>query len=218
MRKLRELFVLVLTLSVSSSALAADVPVLRASLTDSDLAITGVTPGGEAVLVGLSGKTIRGMLTKQQHVEVLPDTDRDGAVRHAPAGGIPFRSLWVAADVGTGAFVIAAPEDFEVDHHELALNEVRKDPEGLITALELERLDVVLLLVRPGEGAWLLQAREGAGGDGDRARNGRLTLVLSDAQPLGDGGNKAPSKLKRGDFLAAFDRGRFELRTLTVTK
>jgi len=110
------------------------------------------------------------------------------------------------------------PEGYEVDHRQIDVSAIKKDADGLAEALEMDGITAELLLVRPKAGAWILRAREGAASDGDRVKNGRLTLLFESAEPLGGGKDKAPKKLKAGDVLAVLDPGRLELRTLTVTR
>lgn len=217
-QKFQTVFLFSIASLVTSDALHGQPAVLHVSVSARELVLRGVTPGARVVLFGLSGETVRGILTKEEHVDVLADTDRDGVITFAPRHGIPFRSIWVAADLASGASAVATPEGYQARHHALPSRAIKKDVEGFIAALELERRDVTVLLVRPGVGAWRLHGREGEWGDGDHVPDGRLTLILGDAEPVGDGKEQAPKKLKAGDFVAALDRGRFDLRTLAVTK
>jgi hypothetical protein len=191
---------------------------LQASLSTEGLSITAATPGGQVVLFGIAVRTERGMLTRRRAAEVVSDPDSDGMIQYHPRGGVPFRSVWVAVDLTNGSSAVASLRGFTVNHHEIELKSLKKGDDGLASALELERLSVELLLVRPGEGVWILRAREGSGGDGDGIRDDKLTLVFEQAEPLGDGKGKAPKKLKAGDVLVALDPGRLDLRTLTVAK
>lgn len=217
MPKAASLAVLILILG-SPMASGGDAGALRALLSSEQITFTGVTPGGDVVLLGLAVFTESGVPTRIHVAEMLSDTPGAGAVTYKPGGGVPFRSLWFAADLASGSVGFATPQGFEPDHREIAPASIKKDADGLIAALEMERLTVEMLLIRPKEGAWLLRAREGSPSDGDRARDGRLTLLFDQAEPLGARKDKAPRRLKAGDVVVVLDPGRLELRTLTVTQ
>jgi hypothetical protein len=191
---------------------------VQGALSRDELSFTGITPGGDMVLFGIAVHTSTGVLTKYPFALVVSDTDRDGAVDYKPRGGVPLRSLWFAADLENGSFAVLSPEGYELKHREIENRSVKKDTDGLVEALELERGHLEVLLVRPGKGAWILRVREGTSSDGDRVRDGRLTVLFDEATPLGETKEKAPKKLKSGDILAVLDPGHLDLRTLTVTR
>lgn len=197
--------------------IAQNGPPLQASLTSDQLSFSNVTPGGQLVLFGASIRSERGMSTLRRFSEVLADGDRDGTVLYQPRGGVPFRSIWVAVDVRTGNHVVATQDGYELIHQEVSAKDLKHDSDAAVGLLE-ERLSVDLVLIRPGDGAWSLRAREGGNTDGDKMRDGRLTLLFGNAHALDPSFGKAPKHLKRGDVLAAIDTGRLELLTLTVTK
>jgi hypothetical protein len=190
---------------------------VQASFSAAGVTYAHVTPGGRLALLGTAvhpGPTI----TRYRFAEVLSDDDGDGTIVFDPRGGVPLRSVWAAVDLATGAVSVAAPDEYELDHRTVDLKVLKHDPDGLVSALDLAELSVDLLLVRPGEGAWLLRAYEGGAKDGDGKPNGRLMLQPGDAEPLRGITTVAPRKLKAGDVLIAHDPFALAVRTLTLTK
>lgn len=180
------------------------------------LSISGLTPGGGLVLFGISARPLRGVIAKKQIAEILPDADRDGVVAYEPADGIPFRSVWVAIDLATGAYSVAAPEHYALDHAEIQRKALAKDADGLVEALDLDAVRSEVLLVRPGASAWRLHAFEGGSGDGDRTHDGRLRVIFDQFRSLDGSAAKSPKKAKKGDVLALIEPVRLEVRTVVI--
>lgn len=190
---------------------------VQASLSAGGISYVHVSSGGRLALLGTAvhpGPTI----TRHQFAELLADDDGDGRIVFEPQGGIPLRSVWIGCDLGTGAVSVAAPEEYELDQAQLDVKALRHDGEGLVSFLEVEQVSVNLMLVRPGEGAWILRAYDGGRRDGDGQQNARLLLRPEDATPLAGITAAPPKKLRKGDVLIALDPFRMTVRSLTLTK
>lgn len=195
---------------------AADSPSISATVSAGQLTVTALSSGGSVAVSGLTAHNERGMLSKQSIARVLTDDDRDGRIVYAPAAGIPFQSVFVVVDLVGGTTTVVAPEGYSVDHHEIGRAALKKDQDGLVSALELDQLHAEILIVRPGEGAWVIAAHDGGGGSADGIADGRLSIQFEQARSLVDPDQKAPKKLKKGDVLAVIDPAHFEVRTVTV--
>lgn len=203
--------------AMALSAATASPDRLEAALSAASVSYLHVTPRGRLALLGAAVHT-GPVLTRYRFAEVLSDDDGDGAVVFTPRGGVPLRSAWIAVDLSTGAVAVTAPEDYDLDRAEMDRKTLKRDAGGLVSALEWDALSVELLLVRPGDGAWLLRGHEGGPKDRDGARNARLTIEPGDAEPLRGIDAAAPKKLKAGDVLIALDPVRLTVRTLTLTQ
>ncbi|MGN6184317.1 MAG: hypothetical protein ACTHQM_11755 [Thermoanaerobaculia bacterium] len=191
---------------------------LQIELAPARVSMTGVTPGGKVIVFAVTLQSERGMQTLRRFEQVMVDDDRNGIVVLDPNGGVPLRSIWTAVDLASGAKAIRVPAGFDLNDRQIDAREFRKDPAGVLDAFFQEALSLDFLLVRPGAGAWQLRAREGGSRDGDRARDGKLSVVFEDAQPMDTDFGKAPKHLKAGDVLIAIDPGRLELMTATISK
>ena len=194
---------------------AADPPPISATVAAGRLTVTALSPGGQVAVSGVTAHNERGMLSKRSITRVLADDDGDGRIVFAPAAGIPFQSVFVVVDLAGGAAAVVAPEGYSVDHHEIRRSALKKDHDGMVTALELDQLHAEILIVRPGQGAWVVAAH-GGGGSADGIAGDRLTIQFEHARSLVAPDAKAPKKLKAGDVLAVIDTAHFEVRTVTV--
>ena len=213
----RVFLVLAMLLALVPAAVAADAPPqIALSFTDTGVRVGNVSPGGEVVLFS-AAKRGGVVATKEETVpRLLSDSDGDGVVTWE--GMVPITSVWIAVDWRTGAVVTGAPGEFPIYVREIAPELYRKDAEDQIAALENRITRMMLLLVRPGQGAWVLRGREGADGDHDAQANGRLQLAFEDATPIAEGKEKAPKHLKAGDVVAAVDLGHLDIFLGQVTK
>lgn len=210
-------FAIAVVASAPSLHAATQAPeALHVVVSPENLSMTGVAPGGQVVVFGMTAHNVRGMLSKKGVAQILTDSDSNGVVTYAPADGIAPRSVWVAVSLATGALAVAAPDDWPLDQREIKLTSLKRDADGLVDALEIDQLRAETLLVRPGDGAWLLGGGQG-GSDADNGlRNGKLTLFFDRFQALLENGAKAPKQLKTGDVIAIINPSRFEIRTLTI--
>jgi hypothetical protein len=172
---------------------------------------------GDAVLFGASLQSERGLPTLRQFTEILSDGDRDGIVTFEPRGGTPLRSFWVVIDLVTGERGLAVPPDYEVAHEELQRNALKHDASGLTSGLSQDRSRMIVLVVRPGEGAWVLAAADGSRNDKDQQHDGRVEVTFEQALAIG-GDRKAPKHLKADDVIAVIDPVGMALRTVRITK
>jgi len=135
--------------------------------------VSGVTPGGRVACYGVAHDWVDFYRGIYRWGREAVDDDRDGSVTVELPREVPVRSVWACVDIATGAVAIAAPDDSP--RKEVAL----RGRGSLLGAhgdrqfqVESERVD--LLLARPGEGAWLQLAGDGATNDDDRAADGAV--------------------------------------------
>jgi len=189
---------------------------LTAVLSDTEVTIQGMDAGSQVVLLGVTLQVERNMLTRRAFSEVLTDEDGDGAVTFTPKGGVAFRSVWVAVDLNDGANVVAAPEDFELTNESISSADLQLGLDNLVTGLEHHHRNLDLLVVRPGDGAWMLRATDGSALDQDEVRNGQISIAFASAQPIDPDYAAAPATLSPADVIVALDPVRLEVRTLAV--
>jgi hypothetical protein len=204
-------------LAVFSQPLLAQSGGLSMAVRDNGVTVSGVTPGNEVVLFSCAKlRKIDVGIQLDTKGRIVRDEDKDGVV--TLDGAVPLRSVWIAVDQKSGAIATGSREDMPLRVSPIADSLYRKDAEGEIAALEKENPRLILLLVRPGLGAWLLQGRDGGKYDADGDANGRLKLAFESAEPVVDGKEKAPKHLKAGDVVATIDPGRLEITIGQVTK
>lgn len=203
--------VLLAILLAASLTIAAQPPApLSIQVTESTITISNLTRGGSIVLFTCSRGTRASRIHVQPVASMLQDQDQDGIVRVVPEGAVPIRSVFVAVDYSSGAMATAAHPSFPLLVSPIGTEMLRKDAEGDVAALAHALPRLVMLLVQPGKGAWLLRGRDGVESDRDGAGNGTLLLAFEDALSI-TGKDKAPKKLKAGDVIAAIDPGHLDV-------
>lgn len=206
---------LMLWLSVPLVIHAQDLT-LRAS--SAALTVDGVTPKGEVVFGGVSVLSDGGVRRERLVARAQPDTDGDGRVTCQPPDLVPRRSVWVAVDLASGRFATVAGPGYGAHHVALSDRTLKKNTDGLVEQLEVRAVEMSFLVVRPGGGAWVYQAREGAAGDEDRATNDSIRATLANARPVDERFGSAPRHLRNGDVLVIFDRNRLRVGVTTIGK
>lgn len=176
------------------------------SFSDDGVTLSGLTPGGPVawISVSLEPTGVMNRVVPRQGYD--GDLDYDGIVT-IPLGSRPaLRSTWAVVDVTTGAYAVGTPEDFVSTP--IVPGDRLQRARGLrkaLDALEIERNEVHILGVRPGVGAWTLQATEGSSVDRDSMNDQMLTVRFADLVSLGDVALAPPTSLQSGDVLIVID-------------
>lgn len=166
----------------------------------SHVVATGITSRGRAAVIGVAHEP-REFWTNIVHRQfILTDEAGTGTVRLDLDKRLSTDSGWAVVDLATGDVAIAAPENSPFVVVPFANGAVRRNDAGEFTRIVGDREYIDLVLVRPGEGAWLFYGEDGHSNDTDRERNGHTTIDPERMRPIGD--SPAPPKhLKNGDRL-----------------
>lgn len=186
--------------------LAPSIFAQQATLLDSTIRVTGLTPEANLVWMRVSHEAQPYMTAVITREAIAPDHDRDGTIEIDFAERIPLRTTFVAVDISSGATVVSSPEGFSSET--IIPGDRLGRARGVSHAfdlLELERNELEILVVRPQVGAWRVLSFEGSPGDGDRMNDGVLTVRFADLQPVTAPGAAVPGNLKPGDIVVAID-------------
>lgn len=179
----------------ATSSFAAEGLTLRVG--ETELLVSGARPGASVLVIGVTREP-RGF-TSLMRTHALPaaiaDARGDAAIPYGAA--VPANSLWVAVDAVTGLTAGAAPGASLV-------RQFTPPAAGPADRLAFARTALELLVVRPGAGAWAISAHEGGRGDGDRAVDGKLTLVAAELEPVA-GKERLGGGFRPGDVVVALD-------------
>jgi len=203
--------------ALAAIAAAADAAALQATVNAQTIEVREATSGGEVVLFTASLAQRRGVLLRASNVQRIADDDGDGRITFTTSRPYPLQTICVAVDLVSGRAVIATRDGYEARRVEFPSQVRKKDAEGMLGFDGIERLGAEMVIVRPKSGAWRLRAAEGGAEDGDRRSDGRLSLLNSDAVPVGASGN-APRHLRKGDVVAVIDGGRMEVFVTEIDK
>lgn len=191
-------------LLLSFAALSATAqPVL--AFGENAVTASGVTPSSGALLLRVSREPKGYGIRLVTDVRLLDDSDRDGIVTLPLGRSVPADSLWVAVDRTSAASAVASPQraaDHQLEKLQLGqLNQLLRDGDHLL-----------VVLVRPREGAWVQTLEDSGIYDADFTADRHVRFDVERMQPVGDSPS-APRTLARTDAVFIVD-----LTTLAVTE
>jgi len=203
-----------LTLLVSWSAgpLAAATP-LELTFEPGALVVSGLTPGGEALLFSIAREP-RGYFTRVARRNEVLLADATGAARFellSEAGEpaeLPLKAVWVAVDWTTGGIAASATPGFPAEERGLPAGGLRRGSGNRVNRL-VDRLESAeLVLVRPGvpesRGIWGLSIMDGSVFDQDGSDDGALEAALDALIPLAES-PPPPEEVVAGDVVILVD-------------
>ncbi|HWW59729.1 MAG TPA: hypothetical protein VN181_00040 [Thermoanaerobaculia bacterium] len=188
---------------------------LQLTVADGEVQIQNVGPRG-VVLLGATLQQEMSIPTLRRFSEVLEDADQDGIVTYKPQGGTPLRGIWVAIDCESGSLVIGGRPDYDLIQLPFPVASEMRDTNGMLAALDEERSELDLVVVRPRVGAWLVRGRDGGSRDADGMTNGRLLVEFDNGTALSGTLEPSPGRLQQSDVIAAIDTAQMEVFATAV--
>jgi hypothetical protein len=155
-----------------------------------------VTPGGSIALMGTLRSVSNGVSPLSFVGEVLTDDDADGWVSPELGFEVPWRSMWVAVELATGEVALGTPEGYRLRAVGL--------PEDLhpgAAALAHHADLATMMVVRPGQGAWLQHVNDGGSRDTDGEGNRSVAASLEGFEGLGPNPPGVLHALNPGDVV-----------------
>lgn len=193
---------------------AASAAPLTLTFETTGLTASGATASGEVAWLAVS-RVPRQYLQEVSEVLNSVAADADGTAVLPLESPAPRRSLWVAVDLATGAFSVATPEDYPILEEALSSAQLSFDAQDQATGFLLGQQMAKILLVRPGAGAWSLDALDGTPEDTDLEVNGAVAVDLAALEPLGSA--PPPAALQAGDVLVVIDPNRLSYSASTLS-
>lgn len=141
--------------------------------------------------------------------ELLKDTSGRGEITWTPAEKFPNEGLYAMVDLSSGLVGTGGWEPSGNSGPDLYVMPGRK--ELRISGVAAVPSYVVVVVVRPGHGVWMLASPDGSKYDRDGEENGQQLLAAADIGPLGDA--QAIQTFEPGDHLVVA-----ELRSGTVVR
>lgn len=193
------------------------------TLSESSVALEGLTPEGRAVLFSIGQPPGHLMRVTARHEEVVAP-DAAGAVTVELSSPVAERSVWAVVDVESGEWALAAPEGFE-------LRQIDFPGRGIGAAhrtLRNESRFLEVLVVRPASalpeaadraaesGVWGRTFGDGGEDDADGATDGAVEAPIERLRPVGDSPALPPGELRPGDVVVAVDPMTLEIYAATL--
>lgn len=174
------------------------------------IVVTGITPGGEAILFGRSITYQGGVPVLARHAATGRDDDNDGAVTWL-FEEMQERSTWVAVDLDSGAHATGWRSKWTPQVITVSPEEWREDDQ----AVDLSREFLDFLLVRPRKGAWASAILQGGSSDADGRNDNNLRMRTSAMNPL-HGKESPPPHVVKKDVLVIIDSYTLDLVVVTA--
>lgn len=205
-------FLLWISLLIPASALTAQPAI---SFGEASVEAGGVTKSAKVVFfsVAREGQGYRVRSVSRQ--ETVEDTDGDGVVRLDLGAAVPFRSIWAAVDLASGAFAVSSPAGYAPVRLDFPLGGLHGPANGKPDRLDDRRYSLEVLVARPGEGAWRLSLGDGDADDEDKVSNGRIEWAVAKGRPV-KGEAAAPRDFNPGDVVIAMDPNRMEFYAIRL--
>jgi hypothetical protein len=197
-----------LVLALCPGAAAAVEPTI--SIEPQAIVASGLTPGGQVVWFGVARQIAERTATLVRRERIATDDDKDGSVRLELGQPVPFQSIWVTVDLATGAAAVAVPEGYPLRQVDLPGRDLHAGG-GKPDWVEDDRGYVEILLVRPGEGAWVATVGDGGAEDDDGAYDGRLVASLAHLHGVGASPAGGPQRFSPRDLVVVIDPNRMEV-------
>lgn len=194
------LLLLLVVLAVPRTADAAT-PTVRFDARS--VAVAGLTPSGSVAWTSVSREP-QGYSTLIARRSGVAPADGSGEATIELDGDVATASVWVVVDLDEGGFAVAAPPGSSFREVAFDGRSVVANPQGKLNRLVHTRPYVELFLARPGVGAWVMTAGEGAAGDDDGEQDGSLRTRLESLEPLA-ASPPPPDGLEADDVLVMVD-------------
>jgi len=177
-------------------------PALKLTFEAQAVVASGLTPGEKVVWFGVEHRIDADFSRQLVRRFDLADVGADGGARLALQQPPAPRSFWVAVDLKSGDYALAAPEGYRI-RRPLKPSQLSAASDGIVD----DRRYLIGLVVRPGEGAWSF-----AGGDqdADGRSDGRVRFALDELKPL-PGSPPPPKKVKGSDLWFIVDPLKMEI-------
>lgn len=202
-----------LSLCISASALAQPAGGLKAleiTFQPRAVKVDGITAKGQVVWYSVAREVADDdVATIVRKSELTTDEDGDGRSQFDLDRDVPLRSIWIAVDLATGRYAVAAPEGYPLRRAAwrgpgLGRGNPRAD------RVEDVRTYADVLLVRPEKGAWRLTVGDGGERDDDGLPNGKVAAALDKLRPV-TGAAEPPQRFEARDVVFLIDPNRMEL-------
>jgi len=208
-----------LLVALWSAAAAAAPPshtVPSIALNSAGITISGLTPGGSAIVFGMERGAHAYITGYARHNYLLRSADAVGTA-HVNLTSVSPISLWCVVDLQTGAYATAAPAGYAIRSIPFPANALHAASNAQLNRLRLKDEFLEVLWVRPNVGVWQASVGDGGPSDSDHAVDGHLSLAPEQMEPIGRS-PLPPNHYLPTDTFILINPETMELLTLPVTQ
>jgi hypothetical protein len=168
--------------------------------------LSGVTPGGQAVVLGVA-REVDDFVAKISRRQQVVTADATGTARYDLGMAVPQPSVWAVVDLATGSVATGTPGGgvpIESGFRGRGPGVLASGLAGIADDRTL--LDV--LVVRPGRGVWYALVGDGGTADEGEPNDGKVEISLTHLHSVGVGAAvsvSSPAAFAGRDVVVAID-------------
>lgn len=189
--------------ALCASPLVATPPEPAVSFSTEGPVASGMTAGGQLILLGVSKEYDDGVRRLVRSEAALTDSDQDGSVELDLGKEVSPQSVWIAVDLESGGYAVDGPDEAILTTLPLTGEEVQSSSNEADELVIEGRWSLHVLLVRPEVGAWLASVTDGGVDDADGVGDGVVHFPLDRLEPLDGSPALNPPNVASGDVLLA---------------
>jgi hypothetical protein len=191
-------------LTLGGSAAFADAP-LRVEFETRALVVRGVNPHSDVVVFSLHRQRIDFQNARTVMWRLTGTESKGGEVRIPTPSDIDPDRLWIIVDQATGRYVITKTAQSAVVQR-FAPGRIKKESDARGDVLVIPLQAAFLLVVHPGDDAWLTPIADGGPADDDDVANNGIRIRPEKLDDFRGKGKKA-DKFQKGDVAIAIELG-----------
>jgi hypothetical protein len=173
---------------------------LRLDFDGDAVVVSDLEPGAEIVYFSVSRSVVTFVPRTEARTDLHVDDDKDGEIRIPLERIVPPKFLAAAVELASGRFGLLTPEGSSVREIAFPADSFGQEPGRRYDQLEDHSDLGVMLLVRPGVGAWSITTGDGAPSDESPPSDGLVRTSASAMQPVGESG-PPPDEYQKDDIL-----------------
>jgi hypothetical protein len=166
--------------------------------------VSQVTPFGQVAWFSVAREAEPFQAAMIRRDAIVTDTSGAGSVSFDVGKPVPPCSIWVAVDLKTGEFAVAAPPDEPLREVAVPPGALRNASNGKFSRFVQNTHLLEFFVARPGIGAWVATLTDQDNPSEVIPGDGVVAVVLEQLTPVG-ATVVAPSEFLAGDVVVAID-------------
>lgn len=177
--------------------------------------VSGATPHAQILIFSMAREKHEYWSSSVRRNLLLKDDRGDGSVSYDLGMPVPQVSIWAAFDLKSGQWAVSAPAGRAFQPATFRANPVQQGNQQDDDRIRYGREYGEFLWVRPGVGAWTLNAADGGPDDADGKQDGAVTINPSTFVPVGTS-PPPDKKFKSRDIVIIIDSFNMDVFSMEV--
>jgi hypothetical protein len=195
----------VMAIAVCMAAAASAATPFSVELETTAIVVDGATPHGQVMVFSVSREQLAYDVahTTRRHF-LLEDEEGSGRMRFDFNEPLEESAVWVVVDIATGRHDVIA-RGAAARLGPLPISAVKQLKRGDLRKMKVALVLAELLIVSPGDGAWMGTIGDGGSMDDDGAVNGNAAVAVEKVKHIKSNEQKRLTKINKGDVVVLID-------------